>query len=291
MAKAYPYKPDGSVDTLELDVTTYTETDGETLPSGGYYITRHMRVPMKIGSDDKHVAIFPKTIASQVLETTGRVFVSPSQQKLLAKLSIVDGEGIDDTKHIKITDGGIEYRVPSTFEIGIIQTQVTTLSDDIDTLNNSSSDYEARIGTLEDFFEIDDPDGTINKWHEIEAFLNGITDSGTLNQLIISTISNLKSSYNEWTDTNSFKNELWINRASEPGESAILTFFAKSDGGTQPEHTVNLTLDPNVLSTTSQTLNILFPKKSGTLATQSEIPYIGFVAPSAPKAGDMWFSA
>lgn len=287
MATANPYKPNGDPNNeIALEVTSFEDT----LSNGGYYIKRHMRVPMKVGTETKHVAIFPKTIASQVIQTTDRAFVKESSRDILEQLGIMDAE--DETQHLTIN--GIMQ--PSYYDTERIHTNVNALSI---LVGDENKGLIKDVNTLQTFFDgVEDGDELINKWHEIEGFLKNITEENTLNGLILDAVNGITGTAENNTGTTifhkdtTFKKKLKIDTASTIGESAVLTFVARSGDGTQqPAHTVNLTLNPNVLGSTSQTLNILFPRKSGTLATQAEVPYIGFIAPTTPKAGDMWFSA
>ncbi len=59
----------------------------------------------------------------------------------------------------------------------------TNLVSALDTAYTGLSDHESRIGTLEGFIEAD-ADGTIDKFNEIVAFLAGIGDDNTLQDLI-----------------------------------------------------------------------------------------------------------
>lgn len=290
---AYPLKPDGTADTSGIVVLEYS---GD-IADGGYYTTRHFRVPMKISGSNKQVAMFFKTIASQVIETgvngssDGRRFVTPLQKDVLSKLSIEDGNGDDPTQHLSIN--GVMQ--PSYYDLDAIEMNVNSL---IDVVGDSGSGLVKDVDDLKAFFDgVDDMDATINKWHEIEDFLTNITESDTLTGLIANAVNGITGTVENGTGTTTFhknttfKKELKIDKTSTPGESAILTLFAKAGEGTQPTHTVYLTHNPSGVGSTSQTLNILLPKKSGTLATQAEVPYIGFEAPTNPKAGDIWFSA
>lgn len=292
--KANPFKPDKSVDTsIVLDITTYTDDPLLATEGGGYYIKRHMRVPMKEkdSSKNRHVAIFPKTIASQVLETTEKAFVAKSEQVVLSKLTIVEVEGDDKTKHIKITDGNSEDIVPSTYDIARLNEGLDGLANGQSLLSNSLADQGTRIGTLEEFFDAAAvADGIINKWHEIEHFLKDITEAETLTGLIENTIANLIAGDNTWTGSNTFKKDL--SAKNFVTTNGCVQIKQSSDFSTKYEHgQISRLNDSSGFNTTLIIPTADNKSITGTIAIWEEIPYIGFDAPSTPKAGDVWFSA
>lgn len=73
-----------------------------------------------------------------------------------------------------------------------ITNRLTTAENDIDTAEDNIAGHETRLQTLETFKErvrafledADASDETINRWHEIESFLQGITDTQTLTGLL-----------------------------------------------------------------------------------------------------------
>ena len=204
MATANPYKPNGNVDIdTVLNVTTYSNDPLLSGDGGGYYIKRHMRVPMKVDSETemKHVAIFPKTIASQVIQTTEMAFVTETSRTTLESLAIVDNpdpSGGDTSKHLSIN--GVMQ--PSYYEIGEIQYNVSTVAT---LVGDENYGLIKKVNTLEAFFDgAAFADDTIDKWHEIEAFLENITDEDTLEGLILNAVNGITGTAENNTGTTTF---------------------------------------------------------------------------------------
>src|SRR5690554_7112641 len=76
---AYLLNPDGTKSTIAIDIL------GDT--TNGYYFKNKYKVPMKLEDDTLiWVESYFKTVASQVIETTDKVFIAESQRTALAKL-------------------------------------------------------------------------------------------------------------------------------------------------------------------------------------------------------------
>ena len=105
---------------------------------------------------------------------------------------------IDETETILQVVRNDNNQIAST-AIGNLLSRIQAAEDDIDTAEDNISGHETRIVTLESsktdyeafkervraFLEdADASDATINRWHEIETFLQGITDTETLTGLL-----------------------------------------------------------------------------------------------------------
>ena len=105
---------------------------------------------------------------------------------------------IDETETILQVVRNDNNKIAST-AIDNLLSRIQAAEDDIDTAEDNISGHETRIATLESsktdyeafkervraFLEdADASDATINRWHEIETFLQGITDTETLTGLL-----------------------------------------------------------------------------------------------------------
>ena len=105
---------------------------------------------------------------------------------------------IDETETILQVVRNDNNQIAST-AIDNLLSRIQAAEDDIDTAEDNISGHETRIATLESsktdyeafkervraFMEdTDASDATINRWHEIETFLQGITDTETLTGLL-----------------------------------------------------------------------------------------------------------
>lgn len=105
---------------------------------------------------------------------------------------------IDETETILQVVRNDKNQIAST-AIDDLLSRIQAAEDDIDTAEDNISGHETRIATLESsktdyeafkervraFLEdADASDATINRWHEIETFLQGITDTETLTGLL-----------------------------------------------------------------------------------------------------------
>lgn len=105
---------------------------------------------------------------------------------------------IDETEAILQVVRNDNNQIAST-AIDNLLSRIQDAEDDIDTAEDNISGHETRIATLESsktdyeafkervraFMEdTDASDATINRWHEIETFLQGITDTETLTGLL-----------------------------------------------------------------------------------------------------------
>ena len=105
---------------------------------------------------------------------------------------------IDETETILQVVRNDNNQIAST-AIDNLLSRIQAAEDDIDTAEDNISGHETRIATLESsktdyeafkervraFMEdADASDATINRWHEIETFLQGITDTETLTGLL-----------------------------------------------------------------------------------------------------------
>jgi len=120
----------------------------------------------------------------KVVQTIG------NEQKTLATI-------INETKEEAISSA--VQQADESEKLTAIRNRLTTVEDDIDAAEDNIAGHETRIQTLEtsksDYEEFkkrvrafledsDASDETINRWHEIESFLQGITDQETLTGLL-----------------------------------------------------------------------------------------------------------
>lgn len=104
----------------------------------------------------------------------------------MSKVVLTDGDGNTTT-----LNNVIGNKADKT-DLTEITNRLTTAENDIDTAEDNIDGHETRIKSLEAFKErvrafledADTSDETINRWHEIESFLQGITDTQTLTGLL-----------------------------------------------------------------------------------------------------------
>lgn len=104
----------------------------------------------------------------------------------MSKVVLTDGDGNTTT-----LNNVIGNKADKT-DLTEITNRLTTAENDIDTAEDNIAGHETRIQSLEAFKErvrafLEDADAseeTINRWHEIESFLQGITDTQTLTGLL-----------------------------------------------------------------------------------------------------------
>lgn len=104
----------------------------------------------------------------------------------MSKVVLTDGDGNTTT-----LNNVIGNKADKT-DLTEITNRLTTAENDIDTAEDNIAGHEIRIQGLEAFKErvrafLEDADAseeTINRWHEIETFLQGITDTQTLTGLL-----------------------------------------------------------------------------------------------------------
>ena len=104
----------------------------------------------------------------------------------MSKVVLTDGDGNTTT-----LNNVIGNKADKT-DLTEITNRLTTAENDIDTAEDNIAGHETRIKSLEVFKErvrafledADASDETINRWHEIESFLQGITDTQTLTGLL-----------------------------------------------------------------------------------------------------------
>lgn len=104
----------------------------------------------------------------------------------MSKVVLTDGDGNTTT-----LNNVIGNKADKT-DLTEITNRLTTAENDIDTAEDNIAGHETRIKSLEAFKErvrafLEDADAseeTINRWHEIESFLQGITDTQTLTGLL-----------------------------------------------------------------------------------------------------------
>lgn len=104
----------------------------------------------------------------------------------MSKVVLTDGDGNTTT-----LNNVIGNKADKT-DLTEITNRLTTAENDIDTAEDNIAGHETRIQSLEAFKErvrafLEDADAseeTINHWHEIESFLQGITDTQTLTGLL-----------------------------------------------------------------------------------------------------------
>ncbi len=227
-----------------------------------------------------------ETVASNVVETagsTGRVFVTPAQKSALVSLTsafVRQGqsqlwlEGAD-TVLLKYHNAaqGVDYTVATR--------EWTT--DYITGNSTGQLNLDNRLQALEAIFDgISDADTIINKWHELEAFLSGITETQTLTGVISGAITSLKSGENVWygrniwSGENLFRNETgqgYIKFESKVASSQFSTLELRYGSGTA-----------------GGTATVTIPHDNGTVALTKYVPSIqlGSSFSGTPKAGDVW---
>lgn len=271
MVTAYLLNPDGTKSTVSVEVESQ---------DGVYFKKTEYNTPVYVGDNVVWVKNYFETVASKVIETTGatgRVFVTPSQRSDLNSLisafvrqgqSQLWLEGTD-TVLLKYHNAaqGVDYTVATR--------EWTT--DYITGNGTGQLNLDNRVQALEAIFDgISDADTIINKWHELEAFLSGITETETLTGVVSGAITSLKNGNNVWYGSNLFRNENgqgYIKFESKVASSQFSTLELRYGGGT-----------PGEIAT------VTIPHDNGTVALTKYVPSIQ-LGPSfsgTPKAGDVW---
>lgn len=271
MVTAYLLNPDGTKSTVSVEVESQ---------DGVYFKKTEYNTPVYVGDNVVWVKNYFETVASKVIETTGatgRVFVTPSQRSDLNSLisafvrqgqSQLWLEGTD-TVLLKYHNAaqGVDYTVATR--------EWTT--DYITGNGTGQLNLDNRVQALEAIFDgISDADTIINKWHELEAFLSGITETETLTGVVSGAITSLKNGNNVWYGSNLFRNENgqgYIKFESKVASSQFSTLKLCYGGGTAGE-----------------IATVTIPHDNGTVALTKYVPSIQ-LGPSfsgTPKAGDVW---
>lgn len=271
MVTAYLLNPDGTKSTVSVEVESQ---------DGVYFKKTEYNTPVYVGDNVVWVKNYFETVASKVIETTGatgRVFVTPSQRSDLNSLisafvrqgqSQLWLEGTD-TVLLKYHNAaqGVDYTVATR--------EWTT--DYITGNGTGQLNLDNRVQALEAIFDgISDADTIINKWHELEAFLSGITETETLTGVVSGAITSLKNGNNVWYGSNLFRNENgqgYIKFESKVASSQFSRLELRYGGGT-----------PGEIAT------VTIPHDNGTVALTKYVPSIQ-LGPSfsgTPKAGDVW---
>ena len=277
MVTAHLLNPDGTKSAVSVEVESQ---------DGIYFKKTEYNTPVYVGDNVVWVKNYFETVASKVIETTGatgRVFVTPAQKSDLNSLisafvrqgqSQLWLEGAD-TVSLKYHNAaqGVDYTVATR--------EWTT--DYITGNSTGQLNLDNRLQALEAIFDgIDDADEIINKWHELEAFLSGITETETLTGIITDAITSLKNGNNTWSGdnvwygSNLFRNvdgQGHILFESKVASSQFSTLELRYGGGTAGE-----------------IATVTIPHDNGTVALTKYVPSIQ-LGPSfsgTPKAGDVW---
>lgn len=268
---AYLLNPDGTKSAVSVEVESQ---------DGIYFKKTEYNTPVYVGDNVVWVKNYFETVASKVIETTGatgRVFVTPSQKSDLNSLisafvrqgqSQLWLEGAD-TVLLKYHNAaqGVDYTVATR--------EWTT--DYITGNGTGQLNLDNRVQALEAIFDgISDADTIINKWHELEAFLSGITETETLTGVVSGAITSLKNGDNVWYGSNLFRNvdgQGYILFESKVASSQFSTLELRYGGGTVGE-----------------TATVTIPHDNGTVALTKYVPSIqlGASFSGTPKAGDVW---
>ena len=274
MVTAYLLNPDGTKSTVSVEVESQ---------DGVYFKKTEYNTPVYVGDNVVWVKNYFETVASKVIETTGatgRVFVTPAQKETLRRLNtnLVDKLIWNAGDKMFFYLGGSDDQY-ETFLATIpwVENYITG-SPGLGGLN-----LDNRLSTLEAIFDgISDADTIINKWHELEAFLSGITETETLTGVVSGAITSLKSGENVWygrniwSGENLFRNENgqgYILFESKVASSQFSTLELRYGGGTAGE-----------------TATVTIPHDNGTVALTKYVPSIqlGASFSGTPKAGDVW---
>ena len=271
---AYLLNPDGTKSAVSVEVESQ---------DGVYFKKTEYNTPVYVGDNVVWVKNYFETVASKVIETTGatgRVFVTPAQKETLRRLNenLVDKLIWNEGDKMFFYLGGSDDQY-ETFLATIpwVENYITG-SPGLGGLN-----LDNRLSTLEAIFDgIDDADTIINKWHELEAFLSGITETETLTGVVSGAITSLKNGDNTWSGdnvwygSNLFRNvdgQGYILFESKVASSQFSALELRYGGGT-----------------TGETATVTIPHDNGTVALTKYVPSIqlGASFSGTPKAGDVW---
>ena len=274
MVTAHLLNPDGTKSTVSVEIESQ---------DGVYFKKTEYNTPVYVGDNVVWVKNYFETVASKVIETTGatgRVFVTPAQKETLRKLNenLVDKLIWNAGEKMFFYLGGSDDQY-ETFLATIpwVENYITG-SPGLGGLNLNN-----RLSTLEAIFDgISDADTIINKWHELEAFLNGITETQTLTGVISGAITSLKNGNNTWSGdnvwygSNTFRNDNglgYIKFESKVASSQFSTLELRYGGGIAGEMAT-----------------VTIPHDNGTVALTKYVPSIqlGASFSGTPKAGDVW---
>ena len=274
MVTAHLLNPDGTKSAVSVEVESQ---------DGVYFKKTEYNTPVYVGDNVVWVKNYFETVASKVIETTGatgRVFVTPSQKETLRKLNenLVDKLIWNAGEKMFYYLGGSDDQY-ETFLATIpwVENYITG-SPGLGGLNLNN-----RLSTLEAIFDgINDADTIINKWHELEAFLNGITETETLTGVISDAITSLKNGNNTWFGDNTWRGSNTFLNDNGPG---YIKFESKVETGKYS--TLELCYYGGPVGTIA---TVHIPHDNGTVALTKYVPSIQ-LGPSfsgTPKAGDVW---
>ena len=275
MVTAYLLNPDGTKSTVSVEVESQ---------DGVYFKKTEYNTPVYVGDNVVWVKNYFETVASKVIETTGatgRVFVTPAQKETLRKLNenLVDKLIWNAGNKMFFYLGGSDDQYETYLAtIPWVENYITG-SSELGGLN-----LDNRLSTLEAIFDgISDADTIINKWHELEAFLNGITETQTLTGVISGAITSLKNGNNTWMGVNVwYGSNIFIND-NGPG---YIKFESKVETG--PKYSaLKLCYYGGPIDTIA---TVYIPHDNGTVALTKYVPSIqlGSSFSGTPKAGDVW---
>ena len=136
-----------------------------------------------------------KTLATIINESKQEAIAAAVQQAAENTSDLSDylkKEDIDSSLDSSSTNPVENQAVYAALEDKADSSIVTNLAERVETAEDNISGHEIRIDDLEAFKErvrafledADSSDDTINRWHEIENFLQGITDTQTLTGLL-----------------------------------------------------------------------------------------------------------
>ncbi|HQC90010.1 MAG TPA: hypothetical protein PLO54_06005 [Bacilli bacterium] len=274
MVTAYLLNPDGTKSTVSVEIESQ---------DGIYFKKTEYNTPVYVGDNVVWVKNYFETVASKVIETTGptgRVFVTPAQKETLRRLN----ENLVDKLIWHAGDKMFYY-------LGGSNDQYETFLATIPWVENyitgspglGGLNLDNRLSTLEAIFDgIDDTDEIINKWHELEAFLSGITETKTLTGVISGAITSLKSGENVWYGTNIWSGESLFRNENGQGYIKFESKVASSQFSTLKLRYVG--------GMVGEIATVTIPHDNGTVALTKYVPSIqlGASFSGTPKAGDVW---
>lgn len=277
---AYLLDKNGNKSSESVSINKVTPDVGDP-----YYIVDSIdKIPLYVGESKIVANKYAKTTAKQVVETdgaNGRVFVTPAQKNTLNTLI---SNNLHELKVKKLTGQSIDgvYYHNAGLGVDVYLASKGYVDTEVEAVSSS-------LATFKDIFDgVTDADTVINKWHELEEFLTGITESDTLTGLITSAIANLKNGTNTWTGNNTFRNgQLKVSNTLTEGKIIVesnaqsMAFYHLIFKGSSGQ--------------TSETYNITFPNvmtsdKKASVAYTYNVPTItiGKTEPSNWKANDVW---
>lgn len=189
--------------TINADISSLSQRVTEHINNTEIHVTQELKDTInKIASwfaEDENGNIYTKdySLSDGIVKHRGFYSNSFVSSKGLAEGNI-GGGGLDETLLWQILGNTGDEQISKTHLTTALSNYITTASADgkyatkvelsnyatIESLNQTNANVTAITDKLNDFLEGSDTDTIINKWKELEAFLNGMSESDNLAEIL-----------------------------------------------------------------------------------------------------------